>query len=474
MKINHKTKIVCTIGPATDSYDMIHQLAATGMNIVRFNFSHDVHENHARRMELVRQVGREKGYPLAIMMDTKGPEIRVDKMENDNVNFATGDRVRIVRETVVGNNDRFSVNNEEFFNDVKAGDYILIDDGKIRLNILENEGQGEILCEVSNFGVIKTRKGCIVPGVKLSMPFVSEADEQDLRFACKMKVDYIAVSFARRKDDILEIRKIVDASGWNTQIIAKIENQEGYDNLDEILEVSDGIMVARGDLGLEVESQMVPIFQKKMIEKANGWGKPVITATHMLESMLSNPTPTRAEASDVANAILDGTDAIMLSGETAVGAYPKQAVETMATIATEVEKILDYRGHLQRSVSTSHRTIQDSIGMAVAETALNIDNIKAIVAFTQSGTTARRIAKYRPAVPILAVTFSREVVTSLACNWGVFPIYSSVQNDMYHDDELASTVAKRFNIEPGSYVTITAGYPTGIGTTNMMKIVEVK
>lgn len=453
---------------------MLHSLAAKGMNIVRFNFSHDVYENHERRMALVRQVGMEKGYPLAIMMDTKGPEIRVDEMENDNVNFVTGDRVRIVRQRVVGNNERFSVNNKEFFDDVKAGDYILIDDGKIRLNILENKGQGEILCEVANFGVIKTRKGCIVPGVKLSMPFVSEVDEQDIRFACKMKVDYIAVSFARRREDILAIRAITEDCGWKTQIIAKIENQEGFDNLDDILEVADGIMVARGDLGLEVEPQLVPLYQKKMIEKANGWGKPVITATHMLESMMSNPTPTRAEASDVANAILDGTDAIMLSGETAVGAYPEQAVETMATIATEVEKIIEYRENLRKSILTSHRTIQDSIGMAVSESALNIDKVEAIVAFTSSGSTARRIAKYRPAVPIFAVTFSREVVTSLACNWGVFPIYSEVQNDMYNDDELASAVAKRFHIKPGSYVIVTAGYPTGTGTTNMMKIVEVK
>ncbi len=474
MKIHHKTKIVCTIGPAIDHYDTLLELAKTGMNVVRFNFSHDVYENHARRMDLVRKVADENDYPLAIMMDTKGPKIRVGKMEDDNVNFTTGDQVRIIKEEVIGNNERFTINTPELFNDVKPGDYILIDDGKIRLNILKNDGDAGLLCEVANFGVIKTRKGCAVPGVKLSMPFISEADNADIRFACKMKVDYIAASFVRRKKDILQIREILEEEQWFPQIIAKIENQEGMDNLDEILEVADGIMVARGDLGLEVSPQLVPIFQKKMIEKANIAGKAVITATHMLESMMQNPRPTRAEASDVANAILDGTDAIMLSGESAVGAYPIQAVETMATIAGEVEQIIPYRDNLRKSILTSHRTIQDSIGMAVSEASLNIDQVEAIVAFTQSGSTARRISKYRPSVPIFAVTFSKEVVNSLACNWGVIPVYSDVQNNMYNDDELASLVAKKYEIQPGAFVILTAGYPTGTGTTNMMKIVEVK
>lgn len=475
MKDYKKTKIICTIGPATASYEMIKKLAERGMNIVRFNFSHDVHESHKQRMDLVRKVAEENGFVLSIMVDTKGPEIRTGEMENGEVSFQTGDLVEIHREQVLGNHQRFSISVPEVFDDVKEGDTILIDDGKIRVSILGNDGKGVLSARIENYGVIKTRKGCNVPGVRLSQAFISEKDEQDIRFACRNGADFIAASFARRREDIEAIRAIcIEEGATKLQIIAKIENQEGYDNIEEILEVADGVMVARGDLGVEISMALVPIYQKKIIQKCNEYGKPAITATHMLESMMSNPRPTRAEASDVANAILDGTDAIMTSGETAVGAYPLEAVETMNTIANAIEAIIPYRDNLNHQIKTSKKTIQDSIGISVADSSINLDQVEAIVAFTQGGSTARRISKYRPPVPIFAVTFTHEVERSLNANWGVVPVFSDIQNNMHNDDELASIIAKSFGVEPGKFVIITAGYPTGEGTANMMKIIEVK
>lgn len=475
MDITRKTKIVCTLGPATNNPDMILKLAERGMNIVRLNFSHGDQEQHANNVAMVRDVSDESGHLLAVMADTKGPEIRCGDMENGAVEFKTGDEVTILRDQVLGNKERFSILVPEVFDDVSEGDTLLIDDGKMRLTVIENSGNGELRCRVENFGVIKTRKGINVPNVKLSMPFVSEKDDSDIRFACQNNIDFIAASFVRRAQDILEIREICIEEGRPTmQIIAKIENQEGFDNLDEILEVSDGIMVARGDLGVEISLQLVPIYQKKMIARANELGKPVITATHMLESMMNTPRPTRAEASDVANAILDGSDAIMTSGETAAGSYPLETVETMNTIATTIEEIIPYEHNLTRAKLSSLETIQDSIGISVADTSLQLEKVDAIVAFTQSGATARRISKFRPSVPILAVTFTDEVQRSLQSYWGVIPIKSDIQNNMYNDDELASIIAKAHGVQPGRFVIITAGYPTGVGTANMMKIIEVK
>lgn len=470
-----KTKIVCTIGPATNNEDMILKLAQRGMNIVRLNFSHGDQEQHKQNIAMVQKVANESGYVLAIMADTKGPEIRCGDMEDGAVEFKTGDEVSILREQVLGNKERFSILVPEVFDDVKAGDTLLIDDGKMRLTILENTGQGELKCRVENFGVIKTRKGVNVPNVSLSMPFISKKDDSDIRFACQQGLDFIAASFVRRAQDVLDIKAICEEEGCpKMQVIAKIENQEGYGNLEEILKVADGIMVARGDLGVEISLQLVPIYQKKMIALANEFGKPVITATHMLESMMSTPRPTRAEASDVANAILDGSDAIMTSGETAAGSYPLETVETMNTIATTIEEIIPYDLNLSRAKLTSNRTIQDSIGISVADISLQLDQVKAIVAFTQSGATARRISKFRPPVPILAVTFTPEVQRALQSYWGVIPILSDIQNNMYNDDELASIIAKNYGINVGESVIITAGYPTGVGTANMMKIIEVK
>lgn len=469
-----KTKIVCTLGPASESPEMIQKLAEAGMNIVRLNFSHGDHAEQGARMDRVREVSDISGYNLAILLDTKGPEIRCGVMENGGVEFIKGETVKVVSKDVEGNHDRFQVIVPELFDDVQVNDYLLIDDGKMRLTIIE-VNKGELTCRIENSGIIKSRKGVNVPNVRLSMPFISEKDEKDLRFGCQKDVDYIAASFVRRAKDVLEIRKIlVDEGKPKIQIIAKIENQEGYDNLDAILEVADGVMVARGDLGVEVSTALVPIYQKSIIKRANELGKPVITATHMLESMMSNPRPTRAEANDVANAVLDGSDAIMLSGETAAGEYPLEAVQTMNTIALTMEDIIPYRDRLGLSIKTSRHTIQDAIGISVADAALQLENVKAIVAFTQGGSTARRISKFRPSVPIFAVTFTKSVQRKLETYWGVIPILSDIQNQMTNDDELAQIIARDRGLVTGDYVIITAGYPTGEGTANMMKIVEIK
>ncbi len=470
-----KTKIVCTIGPATETPEMIEKLAYSGMNIVRMNFSHDIHENHLKRMNMVRDVTEKTGITLGIMLDTKGPEIRCGVMQNDLLEFTKGDTVRVVsNDGLIGTNERISISVPEVIKDVKPGNYLLIDDGKMRLDInevLENE----LVCTVANSGVIKTRKGVNVPNVVLSMPFISAKDDSDIRFGAKNNVDFIAASFVRRAEDVSAIRSILIEEGKeDIQIIAKIENQEGVDNIDAILQVADGVMVARGDLGVEVKTELVPIYQKHIIARANFVGKPVITATHMLDSMVTSPRPTRAEASDVANAILDGTDAIMLSAESAAGEYPVEAVDVMNNISHEIEKIIPYRTRLDLSIKSSRKTIQDSIGIAIVEATLNLEEVEAIIAFTQSGNTARRISKFRPPVPVFAVTFTHEVERALQGNWGVIPVFSDIRNDMTNDDELASIVAKTFGIAPGRLVIITAGYPTGEGTANMMKIVKVK
>lgn len=469
-----KTKIICTLGPASDSKEMLIKLANAGMNIVRLNFSHGNHEHYKEVIKTVREIEDETGITLGILLDTKGPEIRCGVMANDQLLFNKGDIVHVTKEDIIGTNERFHIDCPELYQDVKINDYLLIDDGKMRLTIIDRNNE-DLVCRIENPGVIKTRKGVNVPNVHISMPFISAKDDADLRFGCEMDVDYIAASFVRTAEDILAIRNIINEMGKpKIHIMAKIENQEGYDNLDEILQEADGVMVARGDLGVEVMTQFVPIYQKKMIQKANAHGKPVVTATHMLESMMGNPRPTRAEASDVANAILDGSDAIMLSGETAAGLYPVESVVTMDTIAKAIERIIPYRDNLEHAKKSSRKTIQDAIGISVSDSSLTLEKIKAIVAFTQGGSTARRISKFRPPVPILAVTFTKSTQRKLAVHWGVIPIFSDIQNEMTNDDELASIIAKNYGVKPGEFVIITAGYPTGEGTANMMKIVEVK
>ena len=471
--MERKTKIVCTIGPATESEEMLVKMADAGMNVCRLNFSHETHEGHLERIERIRKVGKETGKKFALLLDTKGPEIRCGVFKNGQESYVIGDIVTLCREEIEGTKERFHIQCPEMFDDVSVGGTVLIDDGKVRLTILEKK-EGELVCRIENPGVIKNRKGCNVPNVKLSMPFISAKDESDIRFAARNRLDYIAASFTRRKEDILAIKKILAEEGdTHIQIIAKIENQEGYDNLDEILSIVDGIMVARGDLCVDVSVELVPIYQKQMIKRSNAFGKPVITATHMLESMQSNPRPTRAEASDVANAVLDGTDAIMLSGESAVGAYPIEAVQTMDKISKAMEAILPYRERLDKAIATSRKTKEDAIGMSAADTAMSLD-VAGIICFTSSGNSARRISKFRPKAPIIAVCFDPEVERSLTVNWGISTYLSTEVNTQINECDLARRIAKEHGISNGETIIVVAGYPAGSGATNTMKIIDVK
>lgn len=469
-----KTKVVCTIGPASENVETLTKLAQAGMNIARLNFSHGSYEEHLARIKMVRQVAEATGINLGIALDTKGPEIRLGNFVNDTEEYQIGEIVYIEKAECEGTHERFHIQVPELFDDLASGNEILINDGKMRLTVLENDGN-ELKCRVEVAGPISSHKGCNVPGVKLSMPFLSEKDEADIRFGCQNNVDFIFASFTRRPADINAIRKICIEEGKpHINIIAKIENQEGYDNVSEILDVADGVMVARGDLGVEIPTMLVPVYQKHIIRQANIVGKPVITATHMLDSMTHNPRCTRAEASDVCNAVLDGTDGVMLSAESAAGDYPVEACETMSQIAEEAEKILPYRDRLDWLKTTSNKTVQDAVSIAISDATLTLDNIGAIVAFTQGGTTARRISKFRPNVPILAVTFTKDTQRKLESYWGVIPLFSDVQNTMTNDDDLASLFAKDYGVKKGQLIIISAGYPTGEGSANMMKIVEVK
>lgn len=468
-----KTKIVCTIGPASENKETLTKLVNEGMNIARLNFSHGSYEEHGERLKMIREVSKETKKPIGILLDTKGPEIRLGDFENGGVEFAEGDEVMIVKEEVLGNKERFTLRCPEVFNDVKKGDYILMDDGKMRVDITEVEPGKTIKGVVANPHFLKSRKGCNLPGIILSMPFISDKDEADIRFGAQNDVDYIAASFVRRREDVLEIRKIlIDENKDSIQIIPKIENQEGFDNLRDILEVSDGVMVARGDLGVNVSLEYVPIYQKQMIKIANEMGKPVITATHMLESMQDNPRPTRAEASDVANAIMDGTDAIMCSGETAAGHYPVEAVHTMTKIANAIEPMIPYKERLKQGIKSSRRTMNDAIAISVADTSLAID-VKCIIAFTQSGNTAKRLAKFRPEAPIIAVCFDSVTERSLLPVFGVFPYVSTYQNSQENDVQLARNIAQEYGFNKGDNIIVVAGYPVGSGSTNMMKIVQI-
>ena len=474
LKMKRKTKIVCTIGPATDSAEMLEKIIEAGMNVARLNFSHGTHDEHRSRIQLIRSIAKKTDQFIGIMADTKGPEIRTGDFKDGKQFFKKGDHVKIVNEPMLGTSEAFYISSKEMFEDVQTGDYILIDDGKIRLDIVKNYGD-HLDCVITNSGYIKSKKGVNIPNVKLSMPFVSEKDDSDIRFAINQKVDMIALSFVRRKEDILQVRQILkEENAEDTELIAKIENQEGVDNLEEILEVADGIMVARGDLGVEVSTQFVPIYQKKIIAKANELGKPVITATHMLESMMGSPRPTRAEASDVANAILDGSDAIMLSGETAAGEYPIEAVKTMDTIAIAIEETINYEEKLTKSIKTSQNTTNDAIGIAVSQTALTLPNAEVIIAFTETGGTAKRMAKFRPSVPIIAITDNVETCRRLSYYCGVFATMAENVTNLELHDDVAINAAKHFGLDVGATLVITSGWGQKHGYTNTMRIINIE
>lgn len=468
-----KTKIVCTIGPASESKEMLEKLVQAGMNVARLNFSHGDFEEHGARVKTIREVSRESGKTVAILLDTKGPEIRTHTVENGEISLSKDDEVIVSMNEVVGTPQKFSITYKGLINDVEKGSTILLDDGLIELEVIDiNKKHEEIRTKVRNPGILKNKKGVNVPGVSVNLPGMTEKDAKDIKFGIEQEVDFIAASFVRRASDVLEIRQLLEENGGeHIQIIPKIENQEGVDNIDEILAVSDGLMVARGDLGVEIPAETVPLVQKRLIKKCNELGKPVITATQMLDSMQRNPRPTRAEASDVANAIFDGTDAIMLSGETAAGHYPVESVQTMNAIATRVEKALNYQELLKKRSQQVGATVTDAIGQSVVHTSLNL-NVNAILAPTESGYTAKMISKYRPQAQIIGVTTDEKVLRKLALVWGVHPVLG--ENVATIDEMLDMSVRaarKSNNIENGDVVVITAGVPVGkSGTTNLMKV----
>ncbi len=468
-----KTKIVCTIGPASESPEMLEQLIEAGMNVARLNFSHGSHEEHAIRIASIRDAAEKVGKPVGILLDTKGPEIRTHTMENGELHLVTGQVIDISMKEVVGNESVFSVTYEQLIEDVDQNDIILLDDGLIELRVLAKDlERGLIHTIVENAGVLKNKKGVNVPGVAIKLPGITEKDAQDILFGIEQGVDFIAASFVRTAKDVLEIRELLEQNnGSHIQIIPKIENQEGVDNIDAIIEVSDGLMVARGDLGVEIPAEEVPLVQKSLIKKCNQVGKPVITATQMLDSMQRNPRPTRAEASDVANAIMDGTDAIMLSGETAAGLYPLESVQTMYKIADRTEQALNYRQIVSERSREKEANMTEAISQAVAYTSINL-NVKAVLAPTESGNTAKMIAKYRPGVPIVAVTGSVNTAQMLTLVWGVQPIVCERVQTTDEILELAVDESlKHGYVNHGDAVVITAGVPVGeAGTTNLMKV----
>ncbi len=468
-----KTKIICTIGPASESEEKLRELIEAGMNVARFNFSHGSHEEHKRKFDRVMKVSTELGIPVAALLDTKGPEIRLKSVEGGKTELVAGQKFTLTTEEIEGNNEKVSITYKNLKADVSEGMTILIDDGLIEM-VVDEITETDIICTVINGGPISNNKGVNVPGANLSMPYISDVDRSDIMFGCDMGFDFLAASFVRSKEDILEVRKIIDEHGSHMKIIAKIESMQGIKNLEEILEVSDGIMVARGDLGVEIPMEEVPVVQKKMIKLAEAQGKHVITATQMLESMIKNPRPTRAEATDVANAIYDGTTAIMLSGETAAGQYPVEAVKTMARIAERTEQAIDYNGRMKRRENIEKFDITTAISHATCTTAMDLQ-ASAIVTVTISGFTAGMIARYKPNCPIIACSVSPKICRQMCLSWGVTPVWiarESTTEDLF--DEAVRVSEEAGYIKKGDTVVITAGVPLGVsGRTNMIRVVEV-
>jgi len=468
-----KTKIICTIGPASESEETLKELILAGMNVARFNFSHGSHEEHKKKFDRVNKVSNELGIPVAVLLDTKGPEIRLKAIEGGKTELVSGQKFILTSDEVVGNNEKVSITYKNLKNDISVGSTILIDDGLIEMVVDEIE-ETDIICTVINGGPISNNKGVNVPGAILSMPYISEVDRSDIMFGCDMGFDYLAASFVRSKEDVLEVRKIIEQSGSHMKIIAKIESMQGIRNLEEILEVSDGIMVARGDLGVEIPMEEVPVVQKKMIKMAEAQGKHVITATQMLESMIKNPRPTRAEATDIANAIYDGTTAIMLSGETAAGLYPIEAVKTMARIAERTEQAIDYNGRMKRRESIENFDVTTAISHATCTTAMDL-KAAAIITVTISGFTAGMISRYKPSCPIIACSVSPRICRQMSLCWGVTPLWiarESTTDDLF--DVAVHAAEEAGYIKQGDKAVLTAGVPLGVsGRTNMIRVVEV-
>lgn len=463
-----KTKIVCTIGPASESVETLMGLLQHGLNVARLNFSHGTHAEHAVRIAHIREASARTGIPVAIMLDTKGPEVRTGMLRDGTALLEAGQETVLTVEQILGDARRFSISAATLLKDLHVGDHVLLDDGLINLEVLEL-CPPDIRCRVLNSGKLSNRKGVNVPGVALDLPAVSQQDKEDILFGLEQGIDFIAASFVRCANDVLQIRHLLEQQGVDVQIIAKIENSQGVEYLDEILEVADGLMVARGDLGVEILTEQVPLLQKKMIQKCNRAGKPVITATQMLDSMIRNPRPTRAEASDVANAILDGTDAVMLSGETAAGSYPLEAIQTMSKIVQATEGAL--QGCTGAQQENAQRRITDAIGYATCTIADSL-KARAIITATESGSTARKVAQYRPTAEIVAVTSQPHTLRKLLLVWGVTPILGrSVSNTDDMIQESVRCCLKENLVQHGDLVVLTAGVPVGIpGTTNLIKV----
>ena len=471
-----KTKIICTLGPATKDDEVLKQLMENGMDVARINFSHGSQAEHKVTMDRVKKMRKELGRPVGILLDTSGPEIRIGQLEGGRAELLPGDTFKLTTNDIMGNKERVSITYKNLVHDVKAGTRILIDDGLIEM-LVTNVTETEITCKVENGGVISDRKGINVPNVNLSMPYISEVDLADIVFGVEHGFDFIAASFVRTREDIQEVRKIVEDRGSKIKIIAKIENMQGIQNLEEIINVADGIMVARGDMGVEIPLEEVPILQKKMIKMAVAQGKHVITATQMLESMIKNPRPTRAEATDIANAIYDGTTAIMLSGESAAGLYPVEAVKTMSRIAERAEQDIDYRGRMQRVKEDRQETpdITTAISYATCSVASDL-NAAAIITVTMSGFTANMIARYKPGCQIIGCTLDEKVYRQLNLLWGVKPVM--IQKEQTTDALFEEAVFKAKQaglVKTGDTVVITAGVPLGVvGKTDMIHVVEVE
>ena len=465
-----KTKIICTLGPSTDDPAVLRQLMYSGMDVARVNMSHQDHAAHLVRINMVKKLREELELPIAILIDTKGPEIRLGTFK-EKIELHTGDPFILTTEQVEGTQSMGSISFAGLPKDVKTGDSILIDDGLVALHV-DSTTDTEIHCTAVNGGAISSNKGINVPGIQLSMPFMSDRDRSDIQFACEVDADFIAASFTRRADDVLQIRQELEKNNNHSiRIIAKIENSEGVDNIDEIIKVSDGIMVARGDMGVEIALEEIPSIQKKLIHKGYNAGLQVITATQMLDSMMKNPRPTRAETTDVANAIYDGTSAIMLSGETAAGAYPVEAVRTMARIACRTEQDINYKKRFSEHEMSDMPNVTNAISHATVTTAHDL-GAAAIITVTKSGATSRMVSKYRPACPIICCTTSEITRRQANLSWGVIPIMAEVKSSM---DELFEHAVQQATqaglIRSGDLVVITAGVPLGIsGTTNLIKV----
>lgn len=467
-----KTKIICTLGPACETIEKMKELMLAGMNVARFNMSHGTHEEQRAKYERILEARKELGLPVATLLDTKGPEIRLRDFEGGKAVLTAGEQFVLTTEEIPGNEKRASITYKNLKNDIHVGTTILIDDGLIEMTVEEIAGE-DIICRVINGGVVSNHKGVNVPGAILSMPYISDVDREDILFGIELGFEFLAASFARCKEDILGVRRILQEHGSSMKIIAKIENMQGIQNLEEILEVSDGIMVARGDMGVEIPLEEVPVLQKKMIKMANAQGKHVITATQMLESMIKNPRPTRAEATDIANAIYDGTTAIMLSGESAAGLYPVEAVKTMDRIAKSAEADIDYRKRMTQLSDSEKKFITTAIAYATCSVAMDL-NAAAIITVTLSGYTAESIARYKPVCPIIGCATSERVYDQLNLLWGVTPMLlkREVDTDELFTDAVAEA-KKAGYVKTGDTVVLTAGVPLGVaGKTNMIRVIE--